>query len=229
MPLSAQAQEEPMEERYYLTEYIQMWVVGDGTYTLIAPALGGRQVTATSALLIGNWSTPTGKRTQALKPTSAKGRSKDTAVVWVLTETSHHTAIAADERNNLLPFTPADLDNSYNTLTAKEQSDLSSFMESSFMDDTWIGSRPLRDVISYMAHTVFSGQQLGPSYPNTSLSSVWNSLSVADQTAINTLLENNNKAAIVSNITVRSTINKLAEISFGPINFGNETFYDWTP
>lgn len=222
------AQGPTVEERYYISLWMTgIWVVGDGTYSETS---GVRQVNGAAILLSGNWRTDPATRSSCVKPSSFRGNAKEYALCWVNTTPAHHTLIQADSRNDLVPWTPSELDNTYSTLTAQEQSGVETAFDRSFLDTQWIQqTSTLREIISYFLHVQFAGQQLGSDYPDRSLTTRWNGLVTAEQDAITAFLAERGRPAVSGNPQLREVVNNMAQVDWGGITFGNQPFPTWTP
>lgn len=224
------AQGPTVEERYYISLWITdgIYIVGDGTFSEVSGVRG--PVSGAAILLSGNWNADPGTRSSCVKPSSFRGNAKEYALCWVNATPLHHTTIQSDTRNSLVPWTPSQLDNTYSTLTTQEQSGVETVFDRSFLDTQWIQpTATLREIISYFLHVQFAGQQLGSNYPDRSLTTRWNGLPTAEQDAISAFLAERNRPAVTANPQLRDIVNSMAQVDWGGITFGNETFLTWTP
>ena len=222
--------------RYYVAPYLSIFAIGGGQFSLTDPG-GARSVNGSRVLIHGTWQRDiTGHYSETIIPIGARGRAKGSCMSYVeapdVDPLNLHSLIQADTEIALVPWTPDNLDDTFGTLASQSQTQVRSFLANTFFDDQWITTtRTFRDVIAYVLHILFAAQVLGADYPDGPLTSRWNGLSTARQTAINNYLTSFNLPALTGNPTIRDAVNRLAQADYGANNprLGGEQFGAWIP
>ncbi|HEY4720305.1 MAG TPA: hypothetical protein VII92_00545 [Anaerolineae bacterium] len=225
-----------MTRRYYIAPWTVLYAIGGGQFSLTDPG-GARQVQGSRVLLWGTWLRDvTGHYAETIKPRSARGQAKGTCMSYVeapdVDPLALHALIAADTEIAAAPWTPDNLDATFGTLTAGQQSQVRSALSAVFMDDQWIaGGTTFRRIMSYILHVLFGAQGLGSDYPDGPLTSRWNSLAGTRQVAINAWLVSVGRPAVTGNPTIRDVVNSIAQVDYGTNNptMGGVQFGAWTP
>jgi len=120
-----------MTQRYYLAPYVEVDLVG-GAWAL-SP---GSKRNASQVILYGGWDDV--NRFETIIPVGPNGKGKVFCLTHVDASDAIHTLIQADAGILEIPFGPAALDMTFGSLSATNQTRLTTAMENRGLDSSWI-------------------------------------------------------------------------------------------